>query len=207
MKSKFTRLLTTSELQNLKQYINQFGDGLFCLQQDAMQHAQFARPSDNMNTVIANSGIMFSTVHWRWLTPFEKLAAQGIAVYGHLCPEGLACSFQQPRQVLGLPPRVRSAVSRQAGNAMHCNVIGIAMLWAYANADLSTRTHSQMQVLRQAVDKYPGLCAAAAVSLAVACTPTPLGPTPTSQRASDSNDECRDASTGHVPATLERCAM
>ena len=64
--SRFTSALTPAELDRLRIYMDMHGDGLFMLSQNPAEHGQFATPQENMNTLIANSGIVFSTLHWRW---------------------------------------------------------------------------------------------------------------------------------------------
>eukprot|EP00959_Pyramimonas_sp_CCMP1952_P233819 4886146-Pyramimonas_sp.AAC.1 len=129
--SPYAEALSAWEIKNLNAYLRKFpgrpGSRMaFMLQQSADRHAH-ASSHDNMCTIISNSTIIYSPDHGRSLTPSEILWFQGFPV-GHAKPYGERSCFD----VLDLDHcfRTRSSVISQAGNAMHCHVIGLAIMWA-----------------------------------------------------------------------------
>eukprot|EP00969_Alexandrium_andersonii_P089040 3929351-Alexandrium_andersonii.AAC.1 len=69
--------------------------------------------------------MLFSDLDNRWLTPKELLAFQGWPVFGlqKVCDEKTPFDHDNPA-------RTRVSVAEQAGNAMHCHVVGLALLFA-----------------------------------------------------------------------------
>lgn len=127
--SQFTKALTISELKTWSEYMRLRGrGGVYNLNQTPGCRDMYST-GQCLNTLISNSGMVMSDAHKRWMTPYEKLLTQGFAVFPEVCPEGVRCSFLVQREALGLSPRRRNAIAFQAGNAMHTNVIGVAILW------------------------------------------------------------------------------
>lgn len=138
-KSSFTAALSLTELVNLHGYVNKFpGRRAYMLGQmwDAWP---IYGTEEYLPTLIRNMGLVFSPVAWRWLTPREALLAQGFPAYKPLQPYGHcgeSSSFDASRTSLVLPPRRRSALFEQCGNAMNTNMIGIGVLYTLLMVDL-----------------------------------------------------------------------
>ena len=66
----------------------------------------------------------------RWLTPTEILLFQGFPIPGCMKAHGEATSFDKCRdERSGMLPRSRRCMLEQAGNSMHVNVLGLALMW------------------------------------------------------------------------------
>ena len=132
----FRDALTSFELQNLEQYETEPGwqERVHMLQQNPHVGRGISSGADILNTVIKNSGVMFSSPHQRSLHWSELLISQGFPVLPGLAypsnPQAGAscCSFAIARQKS--QPRRRSAVAGQAGNSMNLNVVGVMLLYA-----------------------------------------------------------------------------
>ena len=88
---------------------------------------------DSLNTIIKNAGILFTPDprYCRWFTPRELFLAQGFPMYQSINEHNLLMSFDVPREDHKLPPRTRTSMVEQCGNAMHVHVIGLAMLYPF----------------------------------------------------------------------------
>lgn len=130
-KSAFTKALTYFELQNLRNYVRFYGgDRVYSLGQDALTHKQLSSTT-HLHTLIKNVGMLFSWPDLRWLTPVEVLMFQGFPIPKHVKAHGERTSFEVPRST-----RSRRAMLEQAGNSMHVNVMGVAVLWALSYVEL-----------------------------------------------------------------------
>ena len=86
-----------------------------------------------LGTLIKNAGLVLHVESGRWFTPMECLMLQGFPVLPCVQRSGEATCFNRPRA------RSRTAVAGQAGNAMHLNAAGIALMYAYAAIGHSRR--------------------------------------------------------------------
>ena len=135
-KSAFTKALTFFELQNLKNYVVLYpGERVYSLGQDALTHKQMSSGT-HLHTLIKNVGMLFSWPDLRWLTPVEVLMFQGFPIPSHVKAHGERTSFEVPRSARDVGPRSRRAMLEQAGNSMHVNVMGVALLWALCYVEL-----------------------------------------------------------------------
>ena len=99
----------------------------------------------HLHVQIKNGGVQWYDGKSRWLCAYEVLVSQGFPIHPYLVnprpahpPTTLldllevtakACSFSEAPYVG--PDRKRGQVVGQAGNAMHVNVVGVGLLWAY----------------------------------------------------------------------------
>ena len=129
--SEFEAALTPTESRWLRKYEQLCGDSgaAVSLGQDPDCHAMHNAGKFTLGAIIKNSGIVYSTIHHRWLAPSEFLATQCFPVFPDLSAHGETCSFSKCRSALGLPPRRRAVIIEQAGNSMNLNMIGVAWLW------------------------------------------------------------------------------
>eukprot|EP00959_Pyramimonas_sp_CCMP1952_P161610 3379356-Pyramimonas_sp.AAC.1 len=130
-KSDHVASLSFHELLNLHGYVNHYGYDKPCLLQQVWCRHPHAGTSTSLPTVIANSALVFSPVHWRWMTPYECLLAQGFPAYKRLAPYPMEhCPFWVNRRERRLPERARAKIIQQSGDAMNTNMIGAGMVWA-----------------------------------------------------------------------------
>ena len=76
-------------------------------------------------TLIRNAGLLFHPGKGRWVTPSEMLIAQGFSMKDWMRHHGETTLFDVPCEL-----RSRNQVCMQAGNSMHLNQAGIALLYA-----------------------------------------------------------------------------
>lgn len=84
-----------------------------------------------------------SNLHRRWMTPHEALAAQGFPVSRDYSGGIPMCSFAVDRPQSSMAHR--TAAIGMAGNAMHCEVVGIILLYCLTQVEYesSSKTESQ----------------------------------------------------------------
>ena len=126
-KSAFTDTLTWWELHNIDKYL-QFVDPTtpFEVGQDAYDWPMYGT-NVFLPCVIAGMQMLFSALHWRWLTPHEVLLAQGFCAmpqWDHIL--GKTC-FHTVRSVF---LRKRHIMFQQAGDSMPTPMIGHCIIWA-----------------------------------------------------------------------------
>eukprot|EP00969_Alexandrium_andersonii_P056468 2489746-Alexandrium_andersonii.AAC.1 len=103
--------------------------GFVCmLGQNPRKHAQHNMGSMQLGTIIKNVHLAFSSYHTRWLTSRELLLTQGYPTFQHTAQPGQVSSWLRSRADFGLPPRKRTVIAEQAGNAMNLVAIGAAQL-------------------------------------------------------------------------------
>eukprot|EP00969_Alexandrium_andersonii_P238007 10505351-Alexandrium_andersonii.AAC.1 len=69
-------------------------------------------------------------------------------------------SFDVPRSTLGLPKRSRATMIQQAGNVMHLDVIGSAVMWYLMFSETNpTTTYNNMSFFSLARSLRPGALA------------------------------------------------
>ena len=139
-KSAHTKSLNLNELENLLRYTRLAPYEAYMLNQSASFHGQHSN-NGAMCCLTKGCGIVISARHWRWLTPFEVLLAQGFPVYPNLSDAG--CSFRRSRAEYGLPERKRHTPREQGGNAMHTNVMGVAFLWCFTQVSLRQQDEAE----------------------------------------------------------------
>ena len=89
--------------------------------------------------------MLFSTMHWRWMSARECLLAQGFPVMQESKIRGTFCSFDNPRSVWR---RKRAAMYQQSGNSMNVHMIGMGLMWAFlfVNCRLDDQAPAQADV-------------------------------------------------------------
>ena len=100
-----------------------------------------------MFCIIRNVDMILSDVHGRWLCPHEIILLQGFPVSANLQFE---TSFSRRREDFEFPPRTRASTCHQAGNAMHPNMVGAAVIYALAFVVQHDKTASQRFLARNA---------------------------------------------------------
>ena len=102
-------------------------DTMVCyLNQEPRTHCQY-RASDFLGTLIRNTHMLYVYSAGRWFCPSELLLMQGFLAKHSLATHNEQSSFLDMGAVRSRRPRI--AVINQAGNSMHTNAIGIAMLF------------------------------------------------------------------------------
>ena len=98
------------------------------------------------SSALGRSGCVWqlrSNYHKRWMTCSECLAAQAFPVWPRFFKNLALCSFAvQNRE---RPPR--SAAVGQAGNAMHCHVCGVILLYALTQVPRVVEPQGRLQQL------------------------------------------------------------
>ena len=108
------------------------------MNQDPHLHLTGNKGGLRINTLMKKNDIIMSTVHQRWLTPMENLAAMGFPVFAQLrsairgstTTRVWQCSFDRDRADFGMPRRHRNAVAGQAGKSMVIQSVGACLLWS-----------------------------------------------------------------------------
>ena len=127
--SSFEQALNSNERAWLRRYEELCPCGVVNLEQHPDLHTQHNSGKPSLQTVIRKCSLMMSTVHRRWLLSKELLLTLNLPVYEQYAMLGARCSFNAVRADLGFPPRRRSAMHSQAGNAMSIPVMTTCLLW------------------------------------------------------------------------------
>ena len=130
LESRWTKALLPSEARRLFGYrkLNQRRGGkpsllVCCPGQEPTLHPQMSA-DDAISTLISSTAMLWVDAAGRWLTPMEMLSLQGFMTRPEHCAfPGMSSNFMAHRE------RDRTAVIHQAGNTMHCQVMGMALLW------------------------------------------------------------------------------
>ena len=97
------------------------------------QNPQFSETKSSWKTlhcITKNAGVMWSGFHQRWLTSKEAMLVMGMPVYTWLSGGYEMCPFTEQGLNRRNNPFARSQMIGFAGNAMHCQCIGVAILFA-----------------------------------------------------------------------------
>ena len=111
-----------------------------CVFLDSM-FSMFCAFAEVMHTLISSCSMLFSIPHDRWLTPDEMLTLQGFPVRARFSYGSACCSFARHKELemqglVNLPRNSRSSICHMAGNSMHCQVIGLVILFGMLQVKL-----------------------------------------------------------------------
>jgi len=129
--TQFELALREFEFEQYKSYIAR-SPGCCCMVgQNATVHPQTSS-QDTLCTVIRNPHLIVSPEHGRWMSARELLCTQGFPVYPVLLQAATSsdrpvCSFNKERAAHH-GPRHRTSITRQAGDSMNVNMIGVALV-------------------------------------------------------------------------------
>lgn len=116
-----------------------------------------------MRTLISSASMWYSQRHQRWLAARELPTLQGFPVLSTFSYNKVCCSFaSRSRRVAGHDDHgtpatqdwpSRSQICRMAGNTMHCNVVGVVMLFAWTQVSMDAEVLSAVRELRSSPTK------------------------------------------------------
>jgi len=111
-----------------------------------------------MRTLISSASLWYSQRHERWLSARELLTLQGFPVLRTFSYDKVCCSFAGRSKRTGdcsdrsdqtLPDwPSRSQICRMAGNTMHCNVVGVVMMYVWTQVVMDAEILSAVRTLR-----------------------------------------------------------
>ena len=142
----FELALCPWEHRHLTLFRETCGPGLaYTLSENATQRKTCAT-TEKLHCMTSSMHLLWNDVAKRWFTGRELFALQGFPVYQQIVDAVVGSdaatqltmsSFNQSRLARSLPQRCRTSMTHQAGNSMHCSIVGSVLFFALCVTDFT----------------------------------------------------------------------